>query len=67
MRGYTVIFLSLISVESGGNLLEESELLLSCTEDLVLLNLENVESHGLGEGSALTAGDNITLLNIEAR
>jgi hypothetical protein len=52
---------------SGGNLLEESELLLSCAENLVLLNLENVESHGLRQRSALSTSDNITLLNIEAR
>ena len=47
--------------------LEESELLLGGTEDLVLLNLENVESHSLGKRSALSGGNNVTLLNFEAR
>ena len=47
--------------------LEQSELLLSGTEDLVLLELEDIESNSLGQRSALSASDDITLLNIEAR
>lgn len=46
--------------------LEQSELLLSGTEDLILLDLEDVESNSLRKWSALSASDNVTLLNIEA-
>lgn len=55
------------AVEDRAVRLEESELLLGGTEDLVLLDLENVESHGLGQGSALTRSHDISFLNIEAR
>ncbi len=47
--------------------LEQSELLLSGTEDLILLELNNIESDSLGQGSALTTSNDITFLNIEAR
>ena len=41
-------------------------MLLSGTKDLVLLNLDNVESNSLGEWSALSASHDISFLNIEA-
>lgn len=47
--------------------LEESELLLGGTKDLVLLNLENVETNSLRQRSALARSHNISLLNVEAR
>ena len=50
---------------SGG--LEKSELFLSCTEDLVLLDLHNVKSNGLGKWSALATSHDVTLLDIKAR
>ena len=43
--------------------LEEHELFLDGSEDLVSLDLEDVESDGLGEGSALSDGDNITFVD----
>lgn len=46
--------------------LEQTELLLSGTEDLVLLKLQHVETHGLAERTALTASDDITFLGFEA-
>merc|ERR1719498_1406339 len=47
--------------------LEEAELLAGGTEDLVLLDLEDVEAHRLGKRAALADGQDVTLLRLEAR
>ena len=49
------------------NRLKQTELLLSGSEDLVLLDLQDVESDRLGQRSALTGGDDITFLDVESR
>lgn len=45
---------------------EEHELLSNVTFDSLGLNSENIESHSLGEGSALTNGNNITFSDSES-
>mmetsp|Transcript_96360 Transcript_96360/g.249202 ORF Transcript_96360/g.249202 Transcript_96360/m.249202 type:complete len:200 (-) Transcript_96360:13-612(-) len=46
---------------------EELEHLARVAEDLVLLNLEHVEAHRLGEGAALADRDDVALGHVEAR
>ena len=46
--------------DSNRSASEENELLLDVTFDSLGLNLEHVESNSLGEGSALSDGDNIS-------
>lgn len=44
---------------------EATELLLASGLDSLTLDLQNVEAHSLGERTAFTDGDNISLLNTE--
>ena len=46
-------------------MLEETELLAGGSEDLVLLDLEDVEANSLGEGTALACSDDVALLDLE--
>merc|ERR1719401_2947229 len=46
--------------------LEKTELLARGSEDLILLDSDDVESNGLSERSALTSRDDVTLLDVES-
>ena len=45
---------------------EENELLLDVTGDLLGFNSDDIESHGLGDGSALSDSHNISFLKTES-
>merc|ERR1719240_1260588 len=55
------------NVASVSSRLEQTELLASGPEDLVLLHLEHVEADRLRKRAALTDGQNVTLLRLKAR
>merc|ERR1719291_1505161 len=47
--------------------LEQTELLFGGSEDLILLHLQAVEPHGLGQRPALTSSHDVTLLQVRLK
>merc|ERR1719162_1561478 len=56
-----------LKCQAETRLSEQPELLAGSSKDLILLDLDNVPSHGLRKWTALSDSSNVTLLHVECR